>query len=403
MKNGILLVTIILTFILALSLTACNEEITVAAISIEGQKTSFDLGDEFSLGDISVSATMSNGEKSVIKKSDLNVDSTKYNSTQAGTYKINVTYGGVMEQYEVVVSKFSNAIVDCGTLALLPSTINGIPSNIRNDEKYLQYTFTPEFTAEYKLEFSFGQHPGIAVNGNQLTDLQNNVATIKMTKEVKYTIVATINDESLTAYGLGIKPNDRLSDITLLGNEEYLLYFKAPAAGIINVNTNSESVIIQRIMSRAADNSFVTYNATGQIDAPSQVALFSSAQNEIFIVVKNNNSTNQTVTVTTDYIEVDELHNGDNIEIEIEPYGGYYYYELNVAVDSVLDINYSTASTATGLEPRLFKENGEVIPGYSLGVGKYRYSIVPQGRYYIGFYLMNSGVLNANIALTTIE
>lgn len=105
MKKKFLL-TLLLSFMLMFTLTACGKVI-VTDIEISNQKTEFAYGEEFSLGDgFEIKANLDDKSTRVLLTSEYEVDSSSYNKMVAGTYTIVISYkqdADIKVSYDVVV------------------------------------------------------------------------------------------------------------------------------------------------------------------------------------------------------------------------------------------------------------------------------------------------------------
>lgn len=79
-------------------------EVTVTSITLENGKRQFDVGDEWSIGDLVVKANMSNGTTKDVTK-DATIDYSQVKLDVAGTYQVNVTFSGKSTSYSVYVVK----------------------------------------------------------------------------------------------------------------------------------------------------------------------------------------------------------------------------------------------------------------------------------------------------------
>ncbi len=74
----------------------------LAAIEVSGAKTEFDFGEEFSVGDLEVTAVYQDGKETKIA-SGYEVDSSAYNKDVPAEYEITVSYGEFTDSYTVTV------------------------------------------------------------------------------------------------------------------------------------------------------------------------------------------------------------------------------------------------------------------------------------------------------------
>lgn len=82
-----------------------QEQDTLSSISISGQKTSFKVGQDFTVGDLVVTANYSVSGAKTLQASEYTVDSDSVDKTKAGTYKIKVSYQGKEKEYEVTYTE----------------------------------------------------------------------------------------------------------------------------------------------------------------------------------------------------------------------------------------------------------------------------------------------------------
>lgn len=82
--------------------TTTTVEATVSSISVSGAKTEFKVGDEWSVGNLVVSATMSDGTTKNVT-AEATVTHTAVNLNAAGTYTVVVSYSGKTTNYSVTV------------------------------------------------------------------------------------------------------------------------------------------------------------------------------------------------------------------------------------------------------------------------------------------------------------
>ena len=75
-------------------------------ITVTGAKTKFEFCEEFSTGDLFVTATMSNNKQKVLSESEYTVSCGDFNSMRAGTYQATVSVNGtnISKTYDVTVS-----------------------------------------------------------------------------------------------------------------------------------------------------------------------------------------------------------------------------------------------------------------------------------------------------------
>ncbi len=73
----------------------------VTKIEVTGQKKYFEVGQEFTTGDMIVTAKHDVRGDIVLEKGDYTVDSSKVDSTKAGIYEVTVSYSGFTEKYNV--------------------------------------------------------------------------------------------------------------------------------------------------------------------------------------------------------------------------------------------------------------------------------------------------------------
>ena len=78
---------------------------TVTSIAVAGQNETFNVGDEYSVGNIVVTATMSDN---TTKEVTASVDSSKVDTSKAGVYAVIVSYEGAVTTYFVTVSAAEN-------------------------------------------------------------------------------------------------------------------------------------------------------------------------------------------------------------------------------------------------------------------------------------------------------
>ena len=84
---------------------ACEEKCPghdLAAIEVSGAKTEFDWGEEFSIGDLEVTAVYQDGVRIAVE-SGYEVDSSAYNKDEPADYEIIVSYGEFTDTYTVTV------------------------------------------------------------------------------------------------------------------------------------------------------------------------------------------------------------------------------------------------------------------------------------------------------------
>ena len=84
---------------------ACEEKCPgheVEAIEVSGAKTEFDWGEEFTIGDLEVTALYQDG-KEIVLESGYEVDSSAYNKDVPADYEITVSYGEFTDTYTVTV------------------------------------------------------------------------------------------------------------------------------------------------------------------------------------------------------------------------------------------------------------------------------------------------------------
>lgn len=79
-----------------------NEKV-LSSIELEGYKTTFENGEDFSVGELKVYAVYTNGEKTLV--TDYTVDSSKYDKSQNGEYEIVISYSNIKKSYTVEVGK----------------------------------------------------------------------------------------------------------------------------------------------------------------------------------------------------------------------------------------------------------------------------------------------------------
>jgi len=97
--------------VVVLGLTACGggssgPKKSLVSIDVNGFKNTFNLGEEFSIGDLSVIATYSDATTQTFTAADLKgltIDSSAYNKNAVGNYSIIVTYQGQIGVYTVTV------------------------------------------------------------------------------------------------------------------------------------------------------------------------------------------------------------------------------------------------------------------------------------------------------------
>ena len=131
MKNFKTFLIVLLTIILAASITSCfatpQPESTatpttpttpteptptdktpaeIIDITVTGAKTKFEFCEEFSIGDLFVTATMSNNKQKVLSESEYTVSCEGFNSMRADTYQATVSVNGtnIIKTYDVTVS-----------------------------------------------------------------------------------------------------------------------------------------------------------------------------------------------------------------------------------------------------------------------------------------------------------
>ena len=78
-------------------------DIYATDISISGQKTSFNNGEDFSSNGLTVNAIMSDNSTKTLQPSEYSLDSSSYSKYEQGTYSISVTALGFTKSYDVTV------------------------------------------------------------------------------------------------------------------------------------------------------------------------------------------------------------------------------------------------------------------------------------------------------------
>ena len=76
---------------------------TAVSISVRNQKESFFAGEEFSMGDIIVEATLSDGSVKTLTKEEYAVNSSDCDLENAGEYTVKITYSGLETSYTITV------------------------------------------------------------------------------------------------------------------------------------------------------------------------------------------------------------------------------------------------------------------------------------------------------------
>ncbi len=99
-KSIIKSLSIITLMIVTILLTSCDNNPILKEIKIDGEPvTTFYIGEEFTVGDITVSAVYSNNKIEVI--TDYNIDSSKVDNTKEGSYQITITYENIFTTYTI--------------------------------------------------------------------------------------------------------------------------------------------------------------------------------------------------------------------------------------------------------------------------------------------------------------
>ncbi len=80
-----------------------SQQETYTDLTLSGYNDEFEYGTSFTVGDLCVVATLSDGTTKTLDSGEYNVDSTSFNSTQAGEYTIMISAGGVTKSYTVTV------------------------------------------------------------------------------------------------------------------------------------------------------------------------------------------------------------------------------------------------------------------------------------------------------------
>lgn len=112
----IFIICSILTFTACLSNNQSSEQAKVLSLQIENAKTEFELGEDFSFSGIIVYSIDKEGKKLKLENDKYEIDFSKFNKEEVGTYKIIVKLvnSEVFQEYEVIVidkedeSKWSN-------------------------------------------------------------------------------------------------------------------------------------------------------------------------------------------------------------------------------------------------------------------------------------------------------
>ena len=86
-------------------ITFASAPAPVASLALAGQKTSFKLGDAFSVGNLVVTATYGDAAATQEVVTEYGVDSSKFDSSKAGSYEITISFEGAVAKYNVTVIK----------------------------------------------------------------------------------------------------------------------------------------------------------------------------------------------------------------------------------------------------------------------------------------------------------
>ncbi len=153
------------------SSSSSSEEVVCVSLSISGQKTTFTNGEEFSTGNLVVTATMSNNTSKTLTAQEYVVDSSAYNKNTQGSYNITITALGKTAFYSVTVGEpyvVSLAIsgqktefdfgesFSIGSLVVTATMSNGSTKNVTASTYVLDYTsYNATKAGEYTIKVSY--------------------------------------------------------------------------------------------------------------------------------------------------------------------------------------------------------------------------------------------------------
>ena len=199
---------------------------TVKSIAVTGGNTAFNVGDEFTAGDVVVTATMSDN---TTKEVTATIDSSKVDTSKPGVYSVVVSYEGAITTYFVTVSATENV------QTLKDLTINATDAKT-------QYVVGESVSLENLVVYETYSNTIGADTIAQFTDLSGY--TVKVTNEDNEEVTGEFTE--FGTYTVTISKGELSDGFSIrVGSAGYESIEAALEAGLANADkVNSGSIII---------------------------------------------------------------------------------------------------------------------------------------------------------------
>ena len=207
---------------------ACAEKcecVELTAITVSGAKTEFAWGEEFSVGELSVTALYEDDSEEELFEGQYVVDASAFDATQAGTYTIKVTYKDKEATYDVTVAD---------------PELTGIRLNGYKD------------VFEYSEEFSFGgtveavyQDASATLLGEEEYEIDSTTFDSSVAGEYSI-VVSMVGTEFTETYTVIVNPSKVASMVLGSYQTNYLVGTSVDFSGITATGTreNGETVAL---------------------------------------------------------------------------------------------------------------------------------------------------------------